>query len=64
MLQVPVRTVAPMVYESRDLPSFVQKKNDTPQLENLFEVRTTFTAFPQLGISGAETRIHGLSPCH
>lgn len=53
MLQVPVRTVAPMVYESRDLPSFVQKKNDTPQLENLFEVRTTSPACPPLGMSHA-----------
>jgi hypothetical protein len=53
-----------MVYESRDLPSFVQKKNDTPQLENLFEVRTTFTAGPPLGVSGAETRRQKLSPCN
>lgn len=40
-VQVPVRTMAPQVYEARELPSFVLKKKDAPPLENMFEVRTT-----------------------
>lgn len=40
VLQVPVRTLAPQVYHSRDLPSFVSKKQQQGggKLEDMFEV--------------------------